>query len=123
MNSAAELPGWVALLTSLLILLGAGFTFVGAIGLLRLKSFYDRVHAPTLGTTLGMACIVIASMIFFSATQTRPAVHELLIVVFITITTPVTLMLLVRAALFRDHAENGSQEAEQDAAPDKDNAH
>ena len=31
------------------------------------RTFYERVHAPTLGTTLGTACIVVASMIYFSA--------------------------------------------------------
>jgi multicomponent K+:H+ antiporter subunit G len=32
-------------------------------------------------------------------------VHEVLIGVFITVTTPVTLMLLARAALYRDRSE------------------
>jgi hypothetical protein len=42
----------------------------GSIGLLRLRSFYERVHAPTLGTTLGIGCILLASMLFFSVVQT-----------------------------------------------------
>ena len=37
-----------------------------------------------------------------SALQTRPVVHELLITVFVLLTSPVTAMLLMRAALFRD---------------------
>ena len=45
-------------------------------------------------------------MIYFSVLQTRPVLHELLIAVFVTVTTPVTLMILVRAALFRDRSEN-----------------
>jgi hypothetical protein len=48
----------------------------------------------TLGTTLGTACVATASMIYFSALGTRP-VHELLIVVFVTVTAPITLMILV----------------------------
>jgi multicomponent K+:H+ antiporter subunit G len=32
--------------------------------------------------------------------------HEVLIAVFILITTPITLVVLVRAALFRDRSEN-----------------
>lgn len=119
MSAAAELPDWAALLTSLFVLVGAGLTLIGAVGLLRFKSFYDRVHAPTLGTTLGMVCIVIASVIFFSATQSRLAVHELLIAIFITVTAPVTLMLLVRAALFRDHAEKSIKDLEADTASGK----
>jgi multicomponent K+:H+ antiporter subunit G len=109
MSEAAELPAWAALLTAILVLVGAAVTLVGSIGLLRLASFYQRVHAPTLGTTLGAGCILIASMIYFSALQTRPVLHEILIAVFVTVTTPVTLMVLVRAALFRDEFEDGPE--------------
>jgi multicomponent K+:H+ antiporter subunit G len=34
--------------------------------------------------------------------QSRPVVHEILIAIFMTVTTPITLMLLVGAALSRD---------------------
>ena len=105
MTHAADLPAWAALLTALLLLLGAGLTLTGSLGLLRLGSFYDRIHAPTLGTTLGMASILAGSDLFFSVLETRPVVHEMLIAVFVTVTTPVTLMLLVRAALYRDRTE------------------
>ena len=105
MTAATELPAWAALLTALLLLLGAGLSFIGSLGLLRLKSFYDRVHAPTLGTTLGTGSILIASMLFFSVLETRFVIHEILIAVFVTVTTPVTLILLVRAAIFRDRRE------------------
>ncbi len=101
MTGAAELPAWVALLTALLVLLGAGLTLVGSIGLLRLGDFFQRVHAPTLGTTLGTGSILIASMLCFSVLESRPVLHEILIAVFVTVTTPVTLILLVRATQHR----------------------
>lgn len=101
----SDLPDWVALLTSVLVLLGAGLTLIGTVGLLRLDNFYARVHAPTLGTTLGIGSILIASIIYFSVLQSRPVFHEILITIFVTITTPVTLMLLVSAALRRDWDE------------------
>jgi multicomponent K+:H+ antiporter subunit G len=107
-------PAWAALLTSVLVLAGAGLTLIGALGLLRLKTFYERVHAPTLGTTLGAGSVLIGSMIYFSALQSRPVLHEILIAVFITVTTPVTLMLLVRAAVHRDEIEANTAKA---AAP------
>ena len=50
----------------MLLFVGAAVTLVGSLGLLRLGSFYERVHAPTLGTTLGTGCIAIASMIYFT---------------------------------------------------------
>ncbi len=101
MTAAAELPAWAALLTSLLVLLGAGLALVGCIGLLRLDDFFQRVHAPTLGTTLGTGSILIASMLYFSVLEARPVLHEILIAVFVTVTTPVTLILLVRATQHR----------------------
>lgn len=102
MIQAPELPLWAAIVVGLLLLAGSAITLVGALGLLRLRSFYDRVHAPTLGATAGLVCILVASMICFSVLQSRPVVHEVLIGLFVTLTTPVTLILLGRAALYRD---------------------
>lgn len=107
MTHAAELPLAVAALISLLVLAGAALTLLGAIGLLRLKTFYERVHAPTLGTTLGTALVLVGSIVLFSALQSRPVLHEIVIGVFMVITTPVTFMLLMRAALQRDRAGEG----------------
>lgn len=105
MIQAPDLPGWAAVVVGLLLLGGALITLVGTLGLLRLDNFYDRVHAPTLGTTLGSAAVLMASMICFSVLQSRPVVHEILIGLFITMTTPVTLMLLARATIYRDRSE------------------
>src|SRR5690606_21132960 len=97
MSPLAELPLWAALLTAFFLILGAGLTLLGAIGLLQFQSFYERIHAPTLGTTWGAGSILIASMICFSVLQSRPVLHEILIAVFIVVTTPVSLMLLARS--------------------------
>jgi multicomponent K+:H+ antiporter subunit G len=105
MTSMVALPDWAALLTAVLILLGATLTLIGTLGLLRFDNFYRRVHAPTLGTTLGAGFVLIGSMVCFSVLESRPVLHEILIAVFMTITTPVTLILLVRAALSRDLRE------------------
>jgi multicomponent K+:H+ antiporter subunit G len=106
MSAVGDVPAWAALLTAVLVLLGGGLTLIGALGLLRLGSFYERVHAPTLGTTLGTGCIVAASMIHFSVLEARLVLDAVLIAFFVTVTTPVSLMVLVRAALFRDRSEN-----------------
>ncbi len=108
MNGAAEIPAWVEIVTAALLLLGAAIALIGSLGLVRLKTFYERVHPPTLGTTLGTGCIALASIVYFSAAQTRPVLHEILLVLFALVTTPVTLTLLVRAALFRDELERDS---------------
>jgi len=109
MSHAGQMPDWVALSTALLVLLGATLALIGSFGLLRLRSFYDRVHAPTMGTTLGVALVLVASMLLFSALESRPVLHEVLIGVFMILTTPVTFMLLMRAALHRDDLKDAAQ--------------
>jgi multicomponent K+:H+ antiporter subunit G len=88
-----------------LIVLGALLAFSGSIGLLKLRSFYERVHPPTMGTTLGAGLILIGSMLHFTGLDGRPVVHEVLIGLFMAITTPVTYILLMGAALQRDRSE------------------
>jgi multicomponent K+:H+ antiporter subunit G len=105
MIQAPDLPGWAALAVGLLVMAGAAVTLIGSIGLVRLRNFYDRVHPPTLGSSLGMMLIVLASILCFSVLRTRLSVHELLVGLFVTLTTPVTFMLLARAALYRDRTE------------------
>lgn len=106
MIQAPDLPLWAALLVGFLILSGSVLALIGSLGLVRLRSFYQRAHAPGIGATLGTAFILTGSMVCFSILQSRPVVHEILIGIFITVTTPITLMLLSRAALYRDRIEN-----------------
>lgn len=102
---STDLPLWLAVLVSALVLLGALLTMAGCLGLVRLNNFYQRIHAPTMGTSMGGGLILVGSAIYFSVTQQRLVVHEAAIFAFVTITTPVTLMLLARATLFRDRME------------------
>ena len=104
--NAGEISAFSAIVTAIFLIAGAAITLIGSLGLLGLRSFYQRAHAPTLGTTLGTTCIALASMVYFSALGTRPVLHELLIIVFVTVTTPISLMILVRAAALRDQSEN-----------------
>lgn len=116
MMQAPGLPVWAAILVALLVVAGAGITLIGSLGLLRLRTFYERVHSPTLGTTLGTLLIILGSMLCFSVLETRALVHEILIAVFVTLTTPVTLMLLARAALYRDRTEGTMPMPDEDQA-------
>ncbi len=105
MTSNADIPLWAAIAVAFFLLLGSSLALIGTIGFVRLQSFYERLHAPTLGTSWGTGGIVMASIIYFTVTGERLSVHELLVGLFVTLTTPVTLMLLARAALHRDRAE------------------
>jgi multicomponent K+:H+ antiporter subunit G len=104
MINASALPPIVLALVALFVLLGAAFALIGSFGLLRLRTFYERVHPPTMGTTFGVGFTLAASMLLFSVLESRPVLHEIIIAVFVIVTTPVTYMLLVRAAVHRDHA-------------------
>lgn len=109
MTALAAIPLWLALPIAFLVMLGATLTLIGAIGFLRLKNFYDRLHAPTLATSWGMGGIVLGSLLLASQVEGRIIMHELVIALAILITAPVTLMLLGRAALHRDRIENSTQ--------------
>ncbi|MEJ2213163.1 MAG: Na+/H+ antiporter subunit G [Gammaproteobacteria bacterium] len=84
---------------SLLILIGAAFTLIGSLGLLRLRDFYSRLHAPTKATTLGVGSLLIASAVFFSHQDEGLSLHEVLVTLFLFITAPVSAHLMAKAAL------------------------
>lgn len=81
-----------------LLLVGAFFTLVGAIGLARLPDFFMRLHAPTKASTLGLGSLLVASMLV-SAVQGRAGLAELLITLFVFVTAPVSANLMAQAAL------------------------
>lgn len=96
------IPAWAGAIVIVMLLLGGGLVLIGSFGLLRLRDFYQRTHAAAVINSLGIGCVVIASLVYFSALGARPVFGELLIVVFVLLTTPVTAMLLIRAAIYRD---------------------
>src|SRR5690606_17484650 len=108
MTAASELPSWAALGVAILVVAGTTMTLLGSIGLLRFRTFYERLHPPTLGSSSGTMLVVLASILYFSVVRSRPSIHEILILIFMTLTTPVTFILLARAALYRDRTEGNS---------------
>ena len=98
---SASTPPWVDALTGLLAAFGALAALIGSFGVLRLRSFFQRVHAPTLGSTLGTWSLTLATVVQASFEHGQVYVHALLIAVFIALTSPVTTVFLMRAAVFR----------------------
>lgn len=99
MNS---LPLWASIPATLLLIVSGILTLSGALGLVRFNRFYSRMHAPTLGNTLGIAFVLLASALVSSALQHRPVVHELLITFFLIVTSPITAIMLMQAGVRRD---------------------
>ncbi len=87
---------FVAIPVSLLMLLGAGFCLIAAIGIIRLPDVYSRLHAASKAVMLGVALPLIAVCI---ASPTAPVlIKSLFSMVFICLTTPVAAHLIARAA-------------------------
>ena len=105
MNGQA-LPLWLDISVSLLVLAGAVIALMGSLGLMRLKSYFERVHAPAIISTLACWCIVWGSVLYFSMESGELALHALLIAAFVSITVPVSTIFLIRAALFRARQAN-----------------
>jgi multicomponent K+:H+ antiporter subunit G len=101
-------PVWVDALTAVLVVGGAVTALIGSFGLLRMKTFFQRVHPPSLVATLGTWCVTLATVIHSSFATARPYFHTVLIPVFIALTAPVTTVLLTRAALFRARQRGAS---------------
>jgi len=129
MSTFAEIPLYVALPAALFLLIGSTLTLLGVLGLLRLENFFDRIHAPTLGTSWGTASILLASMFCWSWAEGGPVLHELVLGIFVMITTPITMMLLGRTALYRERVERNPdvppawapkdpEEADEEAVPE-----
>ena len=102
MNPIDSMPAWAAVPVALLLVLGGAFALVGALGLMRLPTFYQRIHGPAVIVTLGTGCILAASMLYFTVLQHRLVIHELLIGAFLLMTAPVVAMLVTRASVYRD---------------------
>ena len=103
------LPLWLDLLVSTLVVAGTAFALIGSWGLARLGSFLTRLHGPTKTVTMGIGCVLIASMAAFAwgpdGQFSGPfSGHELLITLFLFLTAPVSAHLLIQAALKLDPA-------------------
>jgi multicomponent K+:H+ antiporter subunit G len=101
------MPLWAEIVTAVFVVVGAAFAAIGSFGLVRLPSFFRRIHAPTLGSTLGVWCMTIATVVYFSVQSGNLFLHAILIAVFVAVTAPVTTIFLMRAALFRERQKGG----------------
>lgn len=102
----------IDVLASLLLLTGAAFALLGSVGLARFPDLLTRLHGPSKATTLGIGGLLLASMLWFSAREGGVSLHELLITLFLVITTPVSAMFVARASRVGAEAETVRQPPE-----------
>jgi multicomponent K+:H+ antiporter subunit G len=97
-----HLTFWVveAVIAVLLVLSGV-FVVISAIGFLRLPDFFLRMHPTALAYTFSSWCAALAGILYSSMLAARAMLYPWLIVILLSITVPVTTLLLARVALFR----------------------
>jgi multicomponent K+:H+ antiporter subunit G len=96
-----SLPPWPELVVALLLLGSGVLVLVAALGLAWLPDFFARMHAPALASTLAAWIVTFASILHFSSRGAGLALHVWLVIIVLSITAPVTTIVLARAALFR----------------------
>ena len=92
---------WVEAVVAVLLVTSGLFVVLSAIGFLALRDFFLRLHPPALAYTFGTWSVTLASIVYFSTIESRPVLHPLLVIILLSITVPVTTVLLARVALFR----------------------
>jgi multicomponent K+:H+ antiporter subunit G len=92
-------------LVAALILGGSFFLLVGSIGLVKLPGLMRRLHGPSKATTLGIGALLVASMLSFTLLEGDPSFHELLIVLFLFLTAPVTAQMISKAYILAEARE------------------
>jgi multicomponent K+:H+ antiporter subunit G len=92
---------WLEALIAALLVSSGLSVLVSAIGFVRLKDFFARLHPPALAFTFGNWCVAVAGVLYFSWLESGPRLHPWLISLVTLVTVPVTTVILARAALFR----------------------
>jgi multicomponent K+:H+ antiporter subunit G len=92
---------WIEVPVALLLVTSGLFTLAAGFGVLRFDSFFMRLHPPALAFSLSAWCVSLATILYFSAQQGSLSLQAWLIVIFLSLTVPVTTTLLARTELFR----------------------
>jgi multicomponent K+:H+ antiporter subunit G len=103
---------WLELLVGACVVGGAIFAFIGSLGLARFPDIFMRLHGPTKASTLGVGGIMIAAVIYFSATGPGISVRELLLALFLFMTAPVAAHMMTKAALHTAELDEAERKPE-----------
>lgn len=88
---------------SALLVIGGIFGLIGSYGLMRLKDRMQRLHAPTKASTIGVGTALIGSMLHGLMIGTGVSWQEVLVMVFIFVTAPITANYLSKVHLHSRH--------------------
>ncbi|MGJ8515662.1 monovalent cation/H(+) antiporter subunit G [Carnimonas bestiolae] len=84
---------------ALLLVVGGLAAVTGAVGMLRFNDFYMRMHGPAMSSTVGVGAIILASIGFFWFHTHTFSAQELILMVLLMVTTPISAHLLTMSAM------------------------
>jgi multicomponent Na+:H+ antiporter subunit G len=87
------------IITQLLVLAGAFFVFVAALGIVRFPDLYTRMHAAAKAASFGLGLIMAAAALAHGNTETT--LKALLAIAFIFLTAPIASHFISRSAYHR----------------------
>lgn len=79
-----------------LLIAGSLFMLVAALGIIRLRDVYMRMHAITKASSLGISLYLIAMI--FAKPELRTAFFSFMIILFIVFTAPIATHVIARVA-------------------------
>lgn len=85
---------WIA---GLIMLVGAVFVVIGAVGVMRMPDLYTRLHAASVTETLGAALVLIGLMVYTGWNLSTFKLFAILL--FLLFTAPVASYALANAAI------------------------
>lgn len=102
------IPLLPSIVIALFLIAGGIVALIGSLGLLRFDDFTGRIHATAIGNTLGTILVLGASVVMSWYLNDRVFFHEIVIVLFLFLTSPISTMLLMRSYILRQERINNN---------------
>jgi multicomponent K+:H+ antiporter subunit G len=96
------LSPWIVIPASALIVISGLLVLTASIGMVRVSSFLPRTHIQAIIYSTALWSLLLASLLLTFSLKDRTFLHEILIGIFIFITSPVSTILLVRSFVLRE---------------------
>lgn len=87
-------------LLALLLVIAGCFGLIGSYGLIRLQDGMQRLHAPTKASTVGLGAALLASMLHGITIGAGFSWQEIIVMIFIFVTAPITANYLSKTHLW-----------------------
>lgn len=84
------------LVIAIALLVGAGFIFIAALGIVRFPDLFTRMHAASKASSLGLGCILVGVAISFPSGIV--IAKGIMVLLFVFLTAPVAAHMIGRAA-------------------------